>query len=104
MVKVAVLKSHYLLGMDATKTFGSWSLALEIAEVPQACNLRSSRTWSKRAIALILRKMASDGRSLEDVAVTEFDRNLYVNALRLFGSWDEACKTIVGDLPPVEKR
>lgn len=103
MVQVEVLRNHYLLGIGATRVFGSWSCALEIAEVPQTCPLRSSRAWSKRAVALILRKMASDGVCVDEDAVAESDRQLYVNALRLFGSWVEACKTIEGELPPVEK-
>jgi hypothetical protein len=47
--------------------------------------------------------MASDGVCVDEDAVAESDRQLYVNALRLFGSWVEACKTIEGELPPVEK-
>jgi hypothetical protein len=47
--------------------------------------------------------MASDGVCLDEVAVAVVDRQLHVNALRLFGSWVEACKTIEGELPPVDK-
>jgi hypothetical protein len=46
--------------------------------------------------------MLGNGESIEESLVAELDRHLYVNALRLFGSWDEACKTIEGELPPVE--
>ena len=104
MAQFKVLQSQYLLGLSAVRAFGTWGKALEIAEVPQCRSVNRMRSWSRRSVSLILREMLGNGESIEESSVAELDRHLYVNALRLFGSWDEACKTIEGELPPVEKR
>jgi hypothetical protein len=46
--------------------------------------------------------MLANGESIEESSVAELDRHLHANAIRVFGSWIEACKTIEGELPPVE--
>lgn len=104
MAQFTVMQSEYLLGISANKVIGSWSRTLEIAEIPQSRSAGVMRTWSKRSVALSLRKMASDGDCLQDDAAARSDPHLHASAIRLFGSWDEACKTIEGDLPPVEER
>lgn len=77
----------------AQRAYGSWRAAVEAANLPRGSH-RSTLTWTRTRIGATILKRRRRHESLAPTLVAKADSALFHSAVRIYGSWPQAVRSV----------